>query len=120
MANDVTAESKAYGSLSEFYLALWAHMDAFSDESRWFRASATPSMKERIAELSEKFHTLQNMKLDGVLMSSISNEFETTLHLGQQFMESGTTDIALRHQVEDWKATMQNLGLEFARLESVS
>jgi len=118
MANDVTVESKAYGSLSEFYLALWAHMDAFSDESRWFRA--TPSMKERIAELSEKFHTLQNMKIDGVLMSSISNEFETTLHLGQEFMERGATDIALRHQVEDWKATMQNLGLEFARLESVS
>jgi hypothetical protein len=120
MANDLKVESKAYGSLSAFYLALWAHLDAFSDESRWFRASATLSMKERVAELSEKFHTLQNMKLDGVLMSSISNEFETTLHLAQEFMERGVTDIALRHQVEDWKATMQNLGLEFARLESVS
>ena len=120
MANDVTLESKAYGSLSEFYLALWAHIDAFSDESRWFRASAMPSMKERVADLSEKFHMLQNMKLDRVLMSSISNEFETTLHLGQEFMERGATDIALRHRVEDWKATMQNLGLEFARLESVS
>ena len=120
MANDLTVESEAYGSVSAFYLALWAHMDAFSDESRWFRAAATPAMKERVAELYEKFHALQNTKLDGVLMSSISNEFQTTLRLAQEFMEKGATDIALRHQVEDWKATMHNLGLEFARLESVS
>jgi hypothetical protein len=51
-------------------------------------------------------------------MSSISNEFETTLHLADEYTERGAIDN--RHQVEDWKATMQNSGLEFARLESLS
>ena len=120
MANNLAAQSEVYGSVSAFYLALWAHVDALSDRSRWLRASETPSAKERVAELYEKFHTLQNMKLDGVLMSSISNEFETTLHLAEEYRERGATDNALRHQVEDWKASMQNLGLEFARLESIS
>ena len=120
MANHVTVESKAYGSLSEFYLALWAHIDAFSDESRWFRASATPSMKERIAELSEKFHTLQNMKLDGVLMSSISNEFKTTLRLGQEFMERSDRYRVCVTRSKTGKRPCRIWGLEFARLESVS
>ena len=60
------------------------------------------------------------MKIDHLLMLSISNEFNATLRLAEEFLERGATDVALRHQVEDWKATLQNLGLEFARLESVS
>ena len=120
MANDLTIESEACGSVSAFYLALWAHVDAFSDQSRWLRASETPSTRERAAELSKRFERLQMMKIDHLLMLSISNEFNTTLRLAEEFLERGATDVALRHQVEDWKATLQNLGLEFARLESVS
>jgi hypothetical protein len=119
MGNDVSMESELYGSVSEFYLALWAHLDAFSDKSRWLRASETLGPKERVAELYKKFQALQ-IKPTGVLMSSISKEFETTLQLADEFMERGATDSALRQRVEDWKATLQNFGLEFARLESVS
>jgi len=121
MANQFqTPEREMYGSVSAFYLALWAHVDAFSDQSRWLRASETPSTQERAAELSKQFEALQEMKIDQLLMSSISNEFNTTLRLADEFLERGATDVALRRQVEDWKATLQNLGLEFARLESVS
>ena len=108
-----------YGSVSAFYLALWAHMDALSDQSRWLRASETPSKKERELELSARLRSLQDMKLDGVLMSSISNEFEETLRLVNEYTERGEPDSALRHKVEDWKATMQNFGLEYARLEAL-
>ena len=121
MANQFqTPEREMYGSVSAFYLALWAHVDAFSEQSRWLRASETPSTQERAAELSKQFEALQEMKIDHLLMSSISNEFNTTLRLADEFLERGATDVALRRQVEDWKATLQNLGLEFARLESVS
>jgi|SRR6266436_1610322 hypothetical protein len=121
MANQLqTPEGEVYGSVSAFYLALWAHMDAFSDQSRWLRASETPPPGERAAELSKRFERLQEMKIDHLLMSSISNELETTLRLAEEFLDHGAKDVALRHRIEDWKATLQNLGLEFARLESVS
>ena len=111
-----------YGSVSAFYLAMWDHLDAFSEQSRWFRAHQTPSIQERTAELSGRFEALQKaLPVDPVLMSSLTDQYQRTLRLADQFLGLGAAhDPALLHQVEDWKATLQSLGLEFARLESVA
>ena len=111
-----------YGMVSAFYLALWDHLDAFSDQSRWFRAHQTPSIKDRTAELSGRFEALQKTLLvDPVLMSSLTDQYQRTLRLANEFLGPGAADdTALLRQVEDWKATLQSLGLEFARLESVA
>jgi len=54
-------------------LALWDHLDAFSEQSRWFRAHHTPSIQERTAELSGRFEALQKaLQVDPVLMSSLT------------------------------------------------
>lgn len=42
------------------------------------------------------------------------------MRLADQFLESGEHDAALGNQVEEWKGTLQKIGLEFARLESES
>jgi hypothetical protein len=121
MANGFPSrEREVYGQVSAFYLALWAHLDALSDQSRWFRAAPTPSPQERATELFERFEALQKLGIDGRLMAALSDEFKATLRLADEFLERGVTNGALRHQVEDWKATLQSLGLEFARLESVT
>ena|SRR6266481_1189017 len=105
MANQFrSSESEAYGSISAFYLALWAHLDALSDQSRWRRSIETPPIEARKLELSTRFRALVQMKVDRLLMSSISNEYETTLKLADQFIERSATDVALRNRVEEWKA----------------
>jgi hypothetical protein len=110
-----------YGSVSAFYLALWDHLDALSDQSRWLRAYQISSSEDRTAELSGRFEALQKtLPVDPVLMSSLTDQYQTTLRLAGEFLRRGADDIAFLHQVEDWKATLQSLGLEFARLESVA
>jgi hypothetical protein len=121
MANGFPSrEGEVYGQVSAFYLALWAHLDALSDQSRWLRAAPTASPQERATELFQRFEALQKLGIDGRLISSLSDEFKMTLHLADECLERGVTDGALWHQVEGWKATLQSLGLEFARLESVA
>ena len=109
-----------YAKISAFYLALWDHLDALSERSRWLRAHQTLSVQGRTAELSGRLEALQKtLSVDPVLMSSLNDQYQRTLDLAREFLRpGGADDTALLHQVEDWKATLQSLGLEFARLES--
>jgi hypothetical protein len=111
-----------YAKISAFYLALWDHLDALSERSRWLRAHQTSSSQDRTAEISRRFEELQkSLPVDPVLMSSLTDHYKRTLGLAHTFLgPREADDAALLHQVEECKTTLQSLALEFARLESVT
>jgi hypothetical protein len=111
-----------YAKISAFYLPLCDHLDALSERSRWLRAHQTSSSQDRTAEILRRFEELQKtLPADPVLMSSLIDHYERTLGLANAFLGlRETDDAALLHQVEEWETTLQSLGLEFARLESVA
>jgi hypothetical protein len=111
-----TIKVKEYREVGAFYLALWEHLDALSGKSRWLQASDVPSFEQRKRNLRLEYERLSELKLTPEVLRSVNGEYSKTVLLGDEFLHRGEGDVALRHQIEDWKSTLQTLGLECSRL----
>ena len=119
MGEQFQSEAEVYGALSEFYTALWEHLDVLSEGSRWLRASAIMPTEQREARLREQFDSIKSMPLERSLRKSLEDQLHKTMSLCREF-EKEAPDDSLRGEVEDWKVTLQELSLESARLEVVN
>lgn len=48
MGERFQSEAGMYGAVSEFYVALWEHLDLLSEGTRWLHASEILPPEERI------------------------------------------------------------------------
>ena len=119
MGEQFQLESEVYGALSEFYTALWEHLDVLSEGSRWLHASAILPTEQREARLREQFDSIMSMPVERSLRRSLEDQLHKTIRLCREF-EKEVPDDSLRGEVEDWKVTLQELSLESARLEVVN
>ena len=109
-----------YGSVSEFYVALWEHLDLLVSGTRWLHAYEILPFQEREARLSTRFDTIKSMQIDRRLLDSLRDQQNKTIELAKLFIKTKGADSEIRGRVEEWKVTVQELGLEFARLEVVN
>lgn len=111
-------EASLFGRESAFYLALWEHLDALSGQNRWLQSSARHSFEERESALVAEYEELLTNASDKDELC-LRVQLETTLNLGQSYNKDAQNAVLLYH-IEEWKNTLQTLGLECARLESLS
>ena len=119
MGEQFQLEAEVYGALSEFYTALWEHLDVLSEGSRWLHASVILPTEQREERLREQFDSIMSMPLERSLRRSLEDQLHKTIWLCREF-EKEVSDDSLRGEVDDWKVTLQELSIESARLEVVN
>jgi hypothetical protein len=120
MGEQFRLDAETYGTVSEFYVALWEHLDLLMGGTRWLHTYEVLPFEEREAKLVERFEAITSMPLDRRLIDSLRDQLNKTINLARLFKKTEGGDSKVRGQVEDWKITVQELGLEFARLEVVN
>jgi hypothetical protein len=112
------AEDSLFGRESAFYLALWEHLDALCARNRWLQSSERRPFKDRRPALRDECEQLLT-SVSEKEAQCLKTQLKTTLNLGDAFLEK-ENDPVLLHRIEEWKNTLQTLGLECARLEALN
>jgi hypothetical protein len=120
MGEQFQSEAGMYGALSEFYVALWEHLDLLSERSRWLHASEILPLENRVSKLRQKLDYVVALPLEGSIRRSLHDQLEKTISLSRDFEQKDGRVDSFPSQVEDWKMTLQELSIEFARLEVVN
>jgi hypothetical protein len=113
--------SEMFSSVSAFYIDLWKHVDAFSDEHRWLHLTPIPDLTERMRALKAGFTTLHS-KLqahDPMLAAQVASDLEEVQTLTHHYIaQQPQPGSPWFRQAAKMSTYLQELGLRYAELAS--